>query len=389
VLGLLAAAIITALVLAWRPEPVAVDLGTAKRGPMVVTVDEDGRTRVKDRYTVSAPLAGTLVRIALHAGDSVRRGQVVAQVVPLATPLLDLRSREESAARVAAAEAARRQAVAAVEQARAAHEFARREAERQRTLLAAGATAAQQAEQAETTERMRAEELTSAEFGLRVADSELRLARAALLRVETPRLGTPDRFDVRAPVDGEVLRVIQESEGVVLPGAALLEIGDSRALEIVVDVLTSDAVDILPGAPARITRWGGDSALRAQVNRVEPSAFTRISALGVEEQRVNVLIGLDEPRERWASLGDGFRVEASIEVWRAADALQVPAGAVFRHDSGWAVFRVRDGRAALIPVGIGRRSGTAAQVLEGLETNDSVVVYPGDNVVDGVRVEGR
>jgi HlyD family secretion protein len=236
---------------------------------------------------------------------------------------------------------------------------------------------------------MRAEELTSAEFGLRVADSELRLARAALLRLETTRGGAPERFEVRAPVEGEVLRVLQESEGVVQPGAPLLEVGDSRALEIVVDVLTSDAVDIVPGAPVRITRWGGDSALRAHVHRVEPSAFTRISALGVEEQRVNVLIDLDEPRERWAALGDGFRVEASIEVWRAADALQVPAGAVFRHDSGWAVFRVSGGRAALTPVTIGRRSGTAAQVLEGLEPEDTVVVYPGDNVVDGIRVEGR
>ncbi len=388
-LGLLAVAIVTTLVLAWRPEPVAVDLGTAARGPMVVTVDEDGRTRVKDRYTVSAPLAGTLVRIALRAGDSVRQGQVVAQVVPPATPLLDPRAREESAARVAAAVAARRQAAAAVERARAAHDQARREAERQRTLHAAGATAAQEAEQAETSERMRAEELTSAEFGLRVADSELRLARAALLRLESPTAGAPQRFEVRAPVGGEVLRVIQESEGVVQPGTPLLEIGDPRALEIVVDVLTSDAVDILPGAPVRITRWGGDSALRAHVHRVEPSAFTRISALGVEEQRVNVLIDLDEPRERWAALGDGFRVEAGIEVWRAADALQVPAGAVFRHDAGWAVFRVGEGRAALTPVRIGRRSGTAAQVLGGLDPKDSVVVYPGDNVVDGVRVEGR
>jgi HlyD family secretion protein len=181
--------------------------------------------------------------------------------------------------------------------------------------------------------------------------------------------------------------VLQESEGVVLPGAALLEIGDPRALEVVVDVLTSDAVDIRPGAPVRITRWGGDSALRARVHRVEPSAFTRISALGVEEQRVNVLIDLDEPRERWAALGDGFRVEASIEVWRAADALKVPAGAVFRHDPGWAVFRVRDGRAALQSISLGRRSGTVAEVLGGLEPEEQVVVYPGDNVVDGVRVE--
>jgi HlyD family secretion protein len=385
--GVAAAALIVGLVLAWMPEPVSVDLGVVKRGPLEVTVDEDGRTRVKDRYVVSAPLGGTLARTALRAGDPVRRGDVVARVVPAASPLLDSRARAEAEARVSAARAALRRAGTEVTRARAARDFARREAERHRSLLEAGAAAPQAAEQAELAERMRSEDLASAEFGRRVAASEVDLARAALLRLDAPRAG--DGFEVRSPIDGRVLRVVQESEAVVQSGTPLMEIGDPRALEVVADVLTADAVEIRPGAAARIERWGGEAALRGHVHRVEPSAFTRVSALGVEEQRVNVILDLDDEPARWATVGDGYRVEARIVVWQADGVLQVPAGAVFRHDGAWAVYAVEDGRARLRPVGIGRRNAARAQVTEGLREGEAVVVYPSDTMDDGVRVEGR
>ena len=387
-LGLVAAAVVVTLVLAWMPEPVPVELGIVTRGPMEVTVDEDGRTRVKDRYIVSAPLAGTLARVALKAGDTVSAGQVVARVVPAAAPLLDPRSRVEAEGRLAAARAALRQADAAVERARAAREFAAREAERQQTLLRAGASSAQVADAAELASRMRAEELASATFGRRVAAADVEVARAALLRLEQPR-GGGDGFVVRAPIEGTVLRVARESEGAVQPGEPLIELGDPRALEVVVDVLTANAVDIHPGAPARIERWGGDSALAAHVHRIEPSAFTRISALGVEEQRVNVILDLDGDAAGRAALGDGYRVEARIGVWRDDSVLQVPAGAVFRHGGEWAVYTADGGRARLRPVQLGRRNPSRAEIRGGLREGDAVVVYPGDNLSEGTRVEER
>ncbi|HEU5170003.1 MAG TPA: efflux RND transporter periplasmic adaptor subunit [Gemmatimonadales bacterium] len=372
---------------ALRPNPVPVEVAEVARGPLRVTVDEDGMTRVKDRFVVSAPLAGMLTRIELHPGDSVERGTAVARLLPAVSPMLDPRSRSAAEARVAAAQAALRQAETAVRRARAAADFAGREAERQRKLFAAGATAAQTLEAAELAERMRDEERASAEFGLRVAESELRVARAALRRLDAD-VPAGEQFVVPAPVDGRVLRVLQESETVVAAGAPLLEIGDAAALEIVVDVLTTDAVDIRPGALALIEGWGGGDTLRGHVHRVEPAAFTRVSSLGVEEQRVNVLIDLEDRRERWGGLGDGYRVEARIVVWEAADVLQVPAGAVFRQGDGWAVYAVEGGRARLRPVEIGRRTAAAAQVLKGVEAGEPVVVYPSDNVRDGVRVTG-
>jgi HlyD family secretion protein len=387
--ALLTLGVIVGLALAWRPQPVPVDLAVVERGPMTATVDEDGRTRVKDRFVVSAPLAGTLARIELHPGDTVRRGDLVARIVPLPTPLLDPRSREEAQARVASAQASVKQAGTRIEQGRAAHDFARREADRQHVLLREGATAPQMVEQAELAERTRREELTSAEFGVRVAESEMRLAQAALRRLGTAPGPRGDQFEVRSPVEGRVLRVMQESEGAVQPGTALLEIGDPAGLEIVVDVLTADAVEIRPGAPVLIERWGGDSLLHGQVHRVEPSAFTRVSALGVEEQRVNVIIDLDEPRERWAALGDGYRVETRTVIWQAPDVLRVPAGAVFRHKGGWAVYAVERSVVRLRSVDVGHRNGAQVEILSGLRPGERVVVYPSDNVVDGTKPQAR
>ena len=382
--AVLAAVLAGAIAIGLRPHPVPVETAGAGRGTLLVSVDEDGRTRVKDRYLVSSPLAGTVRRAVLRAGDSLAQGDIVARLVPVAAPLLDPRSRAESEARVSAARAALRQAGTAVERARAAYTLAARDAQRQRNLLRQGATAPQMAEQAETAERMRQEELASSEFGLQVAASELRVAQAALARIG---VRGSEEFLVRAPVSGHVLRVLQESETAVQPGTPLLEIGNPLALEVVVDVLTTDAVDIRPGARVRIDRWGGDSAIAGHVHRVEPSAFTRLSALGVEEQRVNVIIDLDPPRSRWAALGDGYRVEASIAVWQGDGRLLVPAGAVFRHGDGWATYVVDGGRAHLRRLQLGRRNNAAVEVLGGLRKGERVVLYPTDNVSDGVRAE--
>jgi HlyD family secretion protein len=289
---------------------------------------------------------------------------------------------------VAAARAALSQAGTAVTSARAATDYARRDAERLRALLAPGAVSRQALDEADLAAQTRQEDLASAQFGERVAASELRLAQAALARLDRGA-GAADQLLVRAPVRGVVLRLFQESEGAVQPGTPLMEIGDPAALEAVVDVLTTDAVDIRPGAAVRLERWGGDSALSGHVHRVEPSAFTRLSALGVEEQRVNVVVLLDEPRARWATLGDGFRIEASVLTGEVRNGLLLRGGAVFRQGVGWGVYVVEAGRARLRMIEVGRRNDSEVEVVRGLREGDRVVLYPTDNVGEGVRVAER
>jgi HlyD family secretion protein len=381
-------AVVVMLVLAWMPAPVTVDVAVARRADLRVTVDEDGRTRVKDRFVVGAPLTANVARIELHPGDAVREGDVLARLVPLAPPLLDARSRAEAEGRVGATQAQLRQTSSSIERARAALELAEREATRHRQLAAQGAVPSQMVDRTEIDLRTRREELASAQFAARVARHEVEVAQAALGRFGA-RGATDEQMDVRAPVDGVVLRVLQESGGAMQAGAPLLELGDPAALEIAVDVLTSDAVRIPVGARVELDRWGGEQALVGHVRRVEPSAFTRVSALGVEEQRVNVLIDLDSPREEWTELGDGFRVEAHIVVLEVEGALAVPATAVFRHGAGWAVYRVVGDRAVRTELEVGARTGTDVEVRAGLEEGDAVIVHPSDRVADGVEVERR
>lgn len=385
-------AVAAMVVVAWMPKPLPVETAQVQRGELTVTVSEDGRSRVKDRFVVSAPLSGKLARIELHPGDEVVEGAVIARIVPVATPLMDVRTREQAEAKVAASLAGTKQARAQIVRAKAALAFAEQQVEELRPLVESGVESKVVLERSMLDERTRAAELTSAEFAARVAGHELRMAESALGRIngdDGEKGDQPgEQLEVTSPITGRVLSVTQASEGVVPAGAPLVEVGDPSALEIVVDVLTRDAVQIEHGAPATIERWGGEP-LQANVRLVEPSAFTRLSSLGVEEQRVNAVLDIVQPYEDWRSLGDGYRVEAKITIWRADDVLWVPSSALFRHEDGWAVFVVRDELAALAPVQVGRRNGLQAQIESGVEVDDRVILHPSDRVEDGTMVTWR
>ena len=385
-LFLLAAAIAT--VLALRPRAAVVDGAQASRGPLVVAIEESGMTRVKDRYVVSAPVSGNISRVALEPGDPVREGDVLAVIVPALSPLLDERTRAEAEGRLSAALSAEGQARAHASRAAVAKELADQELGRVQRLAASGSVAQQAVDLAAFEARMRLQEASSAEFATKVAAEEVRIARATLGR-GSDRSGRDRHVDVIAPVSGSVLRVHQKSASVVPTGALLVEVGDPTALEVVVDLLTTDAVHIEPGTPVTIEGWGGDVPIAGRVRRVEPSGFTRPSALGVDEQRVNVVIAFTDPREKWATLADGYRVEARLVLWRSDDVLKVPQGAVFRHGDGWGTFRVDGGVARLTPVVIGHRGESEVEIVSGLPAGARVAVHPGDRVKDGVRVEER
>ncbi len=376
-------------VAALMPKPLPADIISVDRGDLTVTVNEDGQTRIKDRYVIDTPLDGHVARIELDAGDPVEENTVVARIVPLTPPLLDTRRKAEAEARLAAAKAAKRQALASIARAEASMQLASLEAERQANLGPSGATSAQAVEQSVYDLRAKREGVNSARFAARVAEYEAQVAEAALGRLGAGGQAGDDQFEVRAPVGGRVLNVFRQSEGVVRSGAELLEIGDPQALEIVVDVLTSDAVGIKRGADVIIDRWGGERPLRAHVRTVEPSAFTRVSALGVDEQRVNVIIDLDDPPENWTDLGDGYRVEAHIVVHDAKDVVKVNDSAVFRHGEGWAVYRVDEGKAALTPIKVGARNGLEVEAIEGIEPDMLVIAHPGDQVESGRSVRQR
>ncbi len=380
VLVLAAAAVQAAL-----PKPVEVETDSVDEGPLAVTVDEDGVTRVKDRYVVSAPLSGNLARIELSAGDAVKRGAVLARILPARAPLLDARTKKEAVAQVSRAEAATRQASAQIERARAALEYSKREAARSTALYEKDIVTQAELDRVKLDERTRKAELTSAEFADKVAKHELSMARAALGRFDGQKEEAGDQFNVPSPIDGRVLKVIQKSEGVVPAGAPLLEVGDPSALEIVVDVLTTDAVHIRPSRPVKVEEWGG-KPLSGVVRMVEPSAFTRVSSLGVEEQRVNTIIDLNAPYAEWAALGDGYRVEARIQVYRAEKKTRVPVGALFRRGQQWAAFAVVGGKAELRTLTLGRRNDVHAEVHKGLTLGERVIIHPSDQVKPGVEV---
>jgi HlyD family secretion protein len=393
-LALIVFVVAVAGAVAWAlwPRPVEVELARASVGTLTVTVDEDGVTRVKERYVVSSPLTGRLGRITLDPGDAIEAGQTLLAVIePMDPALLDPRALALAEARVNAAQAALDQAEPNLARADAALEFAQSETGRVReSMERGGGSTARDLDEALLQERLRTEERRAAGFARDIAQFELEQAKAALLRTQPSQTQPPDnRFEIRAPISGVVLRVLQESAMVVAPGTPLIEVGNPRDLEIVVDVLSSDGVRIRPGAPVLIEQWGGDQPLSGRVRLVEPGAFLKISALGVEEQRVNAIVDFTDSPEAREGLGDGYRIEARITVWEGESILKIPTGALFRHAASWAVFQLVDGRARVRNVEVGRRNDAEAQVLRGLTVGDAVVVYPSDRVREGVRVRPR
>lgn len=381
VLIALGVAVIAAIVIAWLPTPVPVDVGVARRTALDVEVDEDGQTRVRDRFVVAAPIGGTLQRIELDAGAQVEVGDVIARIEPPAVGLLDERSRREAAARLAAARAREQRAATAVARAKVAREAAARDTERARALFEGGAISGADRERAELAEQLAIRDLGAAETDRASAAAEAAAIQAQL--APPPTSGAHATVPVTAPVRGEVLKVARDSAGPVAAGAALVELGDVRSLEVVVDVLSSDAAQIRTGMPVAIEGWGGDRPLAGEVARVEPSAFTKVSALGVEEQRVNVIVSLASPPR---SLGDGFRVDARIFTWRGTNVLAIPGSAVFRDRGHWAVYAIDGGKARLRRVELGHRGRLEVEVLSGLAAGQEVVLHPSDRIRDGVEV---
>jgi len=387
-------ALLLAAALLWlfRPAAVAVDVVTVDRGPLLVSVSDEGETRVRDMYVVSAPVPGLMRRIELEAGDTVVADQtLVARIEPSDPSFLDVRSEAEARASVDAASAARTLAAAQVRRAQAELDFAQAELRRIRELARAHTVSANDLDAAERRARTADAALAEAQAERRVRESEYQLARARLL---TPgsnrqRAADCDCLNVFSPVSGSVLRIIKESEGVVQSGTPLVEVGNPDDLEVVVDLLSADAVRVQPGQRVIIEAWGGDRPLDGRVERVEPYGFTKVSALGIEEQRVNVIVDITSPRERWPRLGHGYRVEPRIVLWESDDVLRVPLSALFRHEQRWAVFVVEDGRARLRPVEIGQGNGLEAEVVDGLEAGERVVAHPGDRVAPGARVTER
>lgn len=386
--------------LAW-PQPVAVDLATVARGPMEVTVDDDGKTEVRHVYTVSAPIAGKVLRIShppgdhavsVHVGDVVTANEsVVALMQPTTPSFIDVRSREEAQAAVAAADASIKYAESEVHRLEAAVAYYRTELGRAQSLS--------------RTQVISAQALDKAKFDVETNEAALASAKAEVERWQEVRRSLAARLidpasmatlpadpvccvQIRSPVTGRVLKIVQESEAVVRAGTPLIEVGDPLDLDIVADLLSSDAVQISAGAPVVIDGWGG-TPIRGRVTRVDPAGFLKVSALGIEEQRVHVTIDFVDPAELWSRLGHDYRVVVHVTVWNADDALTLPIGALFRSGGSWAVFAVREGRARVAPIEVRHRNSRVAEVVSGLSAGDSVILHPSDRIANGVRIMER
>lgn len=384
-------AVLAALFWGFRPTPRLVDTEPVTRGPLALTVEAEGRTRVIDRYRISAPIAGVMRRLRLEVGDSVKAGDVVAVLDALAVPALDKRSREQARARVAAAEAELAASREAVKAAEAADVYARGELSRLERLAGQGMVSRTELDKARSEARRSAADLASAQFGVKTAEHRLESARTELAFAgeQDADAGVSGVLELRTPVAGRVLQRELESAHVVRPGDPIIEIGDPGRLEVEVDVLSADAVRLAPGMRVQIEQWGGAEPLEASVERIEPAAFTKISALGVEEQRVWVIVEILSPRALWARLGDAYRVDARFVLWEADGVLRVPTSSLFRQGGGWAVFRAEDGRSRLKSVRVGHRGALQSEVLAGLSEGDRVIVHPDREIRDGTRIQGR
>lgn len=388
---MIAAGLLVIAALAWSfwPRPVAVELATVSRGPMEVDVSDEGRTRVREIYQISAPVNGKLLRVNVHPGDFVDGGKTkIAELLPVAPSFLDVRTRTQAESAINSAQAARNLAAAEVTRARAELAFATSDLKRAMALVSSGFISKANLERAQLAYNTAVAQLATAQAAQGVKESDLTAARALLIDpTVTPRsqVGIP----IIAPVSGRVLRVPRESEAVLAAGALILEVGDPSQLEIVADLISEDAVKLHEGDTATITDWGGAGTLNARVRRIEPAGFTKVSALGVEEQRVNVLLDFTDPPSRRARIADEFRVVVHIRIWRSPRVVRVPVAAMFRRGSDWAVFAMQDGRARLTPVRIGHSNDEFAEVLSGVSEGERVVLHPSDRIADGTRIAGR
>lgn len=387
------------LALAFWPRPVLVDMAEVARGPMMVTIDEEGRTRVKEPYVVSSPVAGELQRVTVLPGERVVAGEtIVAQMRPAKPSVLDVRTREQAYAAVTAAEAALRLAHADLNAAQAKFDFADSDLERARTLVERGVASAVTMERAEQAARVARANLDTVQAAIAMREAELANTRAQLIGFDDVALATaladsvPADYGIplRAPIDGTILKVFKKSETTLPAGEPILEIGDIQGdLEVMAELLSSDAVRVTVGDPVIITSWGGDTDLNGTVRRIDPYGYTKFSALGVEEQRVEVTVEIGTPATERLSLGHGYRVEVRIVVWNSEDALVAPSAALFRHGGEWAVFAARDGRAFLTKVEVGQNNGREAEILSGIDAGDRLILFPSAELKDNDRVAQR
>lgn len=385
---LVLAAVAAAFVWAFMPKPLEVATATVERGFLRITLDEEGQTRVRDRYVVSAPVDGKVLRIEHEPGDTVRSGStILARFQPSRPGFLNSRTRAEAQARVARSEAQVERARVELDRANAELDHAEAELARHEQLHAEGLMADNRLEAARLRAVTASEAVRGAESAIVVSELELERARTSLIEAGATGTDQGDVIVLRSPISGVVLQRLRESESVVPSGEPLIEVGDPEDLEIVSDMLSMDAVQIDPGDPVLIEQWGGETTLRGVVRQVEPFGFTKISALGVEEQRVNVIVDFEDPRAAWEALGDGYRVEIRVVVWETDNSLKVPSSSLFRNGDDWAVYVIDElSLARLREVQIGRRNALEAEVLAGLEQGDQVIAYPGDSIEDGMEV---
>lgn len=397
--------VVVAIIYGFLPKPVAVDVMPVERKTLQVLVEEEGQTRVTDRYAISVPVAGYARRIELEVGDAVTQGQILVILDPLPSTVLDPRSRAQAQARVASAKAALLAAQENASAAQASNDFAKLEYERIRDLCKTLCASQADEDKAAADARRAWANLRSARFAVEVARHELEAAKTTLQfsaaqdssqkdssqkdSAHNVSQVTPEKVLVTSPINGSVLKINRESEGVINLGQTLIEVGNPRSLEVVVEVLSADAVRISPGTKVLFERWGGEHALQGVVSVVEPVGYTKVSALGVEEQRVHVIADITSTPEQWLRLGDGYRVEARFILWEATDVLQIPASSLFRYGDGWAVFVMQDDMAVRKPVTVGQRNGLSAQVLSGLNEKEQVITHPDDSIDDGVQVYQR
>ncbi len=390
--SLLGLILVASLIWAFIPKPIPVDLLSLAPGELTVTVDEEGETRVQDVFVLSAPISGRALRIEADVGDMVMAKQtLVAEIEPIDPTLLDPRSEAQARADIRAAEANRVLAEAAVKEARVELNFAHNELKRAIKLRADAVISERELENAERSHQTRQAALETASAARQARQAELERARAQLISPTANREKSDDCacVPIRSPVDGTILKVLHKSEGVVAAGEPLVEIGDPADLEIVADLLSSDAVKVEPGQRVIIDNWGGDQPLQGVVRRIEPFGFTKVSALGIEEQRVNVIIDFTSPRNAWARIAHGFQVDLRIVLWEGKEILKIPLTALFRNENKWAVFVHDDGVATQREVTLGHRTGLDAEIIDGLTAGELILLHPSDKITEGVAIEAR